>query len=715
MSLALRLGVVVLSVLVAASSAHAQQTAPSSSPTADGQPTFRLRTDAVVVDVIVRGDGKRPVVGLTADDFEIRENGTLQEITSFTARQAPAVRVLPTAELDAPLASSTPADGTPLRDVRVTPDDSIGDAGVVAIVFDRLTPEARWLAHRAARQFIGHGPEAPGVLGVFGIGLTLQPVQNFTRDYSRIREAIDLIGQNQALPFGNDRPAILDLQAGGTGVGVGAVPPPLSSPASQGVAGDLQAMQLRMMLGFEMAERDFDSSITQDALLTLISAMADVPGRKSLVLLSEGLDQGPALRGRLQDVINAANRANVAIYTIDAAGLRTVSPTDEVRDMLNVMAVNGSLLAGVERFEAMLMSTPSASLGRLARDTGGAYVEGTNDLARVFTRVSEDMANHYVLTYVSTNPTYDRKYRRIKVRVRRPGITVTARHGYYALPPTRGFVTHAWEAPAVSALEASRLPNAFPVHLERLVFPTTDPEASVVPLIVQTDARHLRYDVDDDRYRAEAVFLVRIRDINGQMLARASDQYVLQGRAEHVEQSRGQTMLFYRQVTLPPGTYVVEAVVHDVQADRASVRVGSLEVPRAPTGLPRLGSVFLVQHAQRGITSRAQVRSPLLHDGVLLYPNPARAVTRGAADLTFAFSIVPAGEMIDRARVELVRGRDVVGRAEIALGPPGAEGRIQHIASLPTNDLSEGTYDLRVSVQSGTSLVSRSARVTVTP
>ena len=171
-------------------------------------------------------------------------------------------------------------------------------------------------------------------------------------------------------------------------------------------------------------------------------------------------------------------------------------------------------------------------------------------------------------------------------------------------------------------------------------------------------------------------------------------------------------MLFYRQVSLPPGTYDVEAVVHDVQADRMSVRVGSLDVPRQVAGLPRVGSVFVVQHAQRGIIAPAQARSPLLHDGVLLYPNLTHAIPRGQVDeVTFAFSIVPMGASVDHATVELLRGQRVVGEAQLALNAPGTDGRIQQIASLPVADLAPGTYDLRVRVPAAGRLLTRSTQV----
>ena len=82
---------------------RAQQPTPAPEPV----PTFRLRTDAVVVDVVVRGDG-RPVAGLTVDDFEVREDGVVQAITSFTAKQTQAVRVVAAGEIDeSTLAAST--------------------------------------------------------------------------------------------------------------------------------------------------------------------------------------------------------------------------------------------------------------------------------------------------------------------------------------------------------------------------------------------------------------------------------------------------------------------------------------------------------------------------------------------------------------------------------------------------------------------------------
>lgn len=64
-----------------------------------------------------------------------------------------------------------------------------------------------------------------------------------------------------------------------------------------------------------------------------------------------------------------------------------------------------------------------------ARSSHPTTLENTNDVARIFIRVTEDFAHHYVLTYVSSKATYDRKYRRLRITVARSGVTVSARHG----------------------------------------------------------------------------------------------------------------------------------------------------------------------------------------------------------------------------------------------------------------------------------------------
>ena len=90
-------------------------------------------------------------------------------------------------------------------------------------------------------------------------------------------------------------------------------------------------LEMRMLRKFESLDRDQRGFGTADALLSIVQSLAMVPGRKTLVYLSEGLPASPAMQARLDGLVSAANRANVAVYTIDAAGLRTESTLTETR------------------------------------------------------------------------------------------------------------------------------------------------------------------------------------------------------------------------------------------------------------------------------------------------------------------------------------------------------------------------------------------------
>jgi VWFA-related protein len=85
------------------------------------------------------------------------------------------------------------------------------------------------------------------------------------------------------------------------------------------------------------------------------------------------------------------------------------------------------------RAEEMMRSSPESSLGALADETGGAFWHDTNDLGAGFRYIEEDLSGYYVLSYMPTNTTYDGRFRRIRLKVRRPHRSLQSRQGYLAV------------------------------------------------------------------------------------------------------------------------------------------------------------------------------------------------------------------------------------------------------------------------------------------
>ncbi len=115
---------------------------------------------------------------------------------------------------------------------------------------------------------------------------------------------------------------------------------------------------------------------------------------------------------RFKDLLRRANAGNVTFYTIDVGGLRTYAPD---------AAGNSASAAG-----------HAGTLQELAENTDGFAAINTNDLGRAFQRVTQSLSGYYLIGYASTNAKHDGHYRRITVRLRQPGVDVTARRGYIA-------------------------------------------------------------------------------------------------------------------------------------------------------------------------------------------------------------------------------------------------------------------------------------------
>lgn len=705
-----------LVLALAVPAGHVQQPAPQRAPGA-----VDAGVNAVLVDVVVRDRRGQPVRDLKQSDFQVFEDRVPQTIGSFTpVFGGEATVALPTPP---PAASATPGDASAA--VGVPPPVAAGPI-LTALVFDRLTPEARRLAVSAAQSYLGKEQDAPNYIGIFGIDLGLVPYAPFTRDASVLRQALSKMDSRASASFNSpefqQQKASAERQAavaGGAAASAQAAGGPGASSAMGSAPGEalLAQMQSRMIQEFDVMERDQQGYSTTNGLFAIISALRRLPGRKSLVLFSEGIAIPPAVQRLFLGVVDAANRANVSIYTMDAAGLRAESEQAKIREQVNQAGKRGinSAYAGstgsdapltkaLESNENVLRQDPQTGLGELAQSTGGLFFDSTNDLRQGFDRIEDDLRNYYLVGYTPTNDTFDGRFRTIEVKVNRPGVTVAARKGYFAVRDTGGMPINTWEAPALGALERKPVPNAFPVRAAALLFPERDRQG-LVPVVVDFKTAALTFQPapDNKTYSSDFAVLVRFVDQKNQVARKVSQHYEVNGPVADLERAKQGEVIFYREPELHPGVYTMETVVYDTPSGKSSVRFSTVEVPAAAAGRLRMSSLVLVKRAEKVPEKDRRTDSPLLVNDVLLYPNLDEPVSKASKELGFYFTVYPVrGGSAPESVLELLQNGGRVAQLPVPLPAADALGRIQQVGRLPLDRLAPGTYELRAVVtQSG--------------
>lgn len=691
--------------------------APQEKPAQPDQP-FRAEAAAVTVDVVVRDRQGRPVLDLTDADFELYENGVRQQISSFDKIATDALEAGAAAAKPGTAAVQQPGH-PPIR--------------ITALVMDRLSIEARALASQAALAYVEQVRPPSELAAVFAVDLSLTTVQYFTSDRDALRMAVDEAGRivtgtstirstvntrmealaRAALASGNPNTVAPAEEVGES------VPAPDGGPqGDRGGELPLALLMKRMEDAIRAMERDQQGYASTHALLAIIHSMRPLPGRKTIVLFSEGLAIPTAVEAQFGAVIDAANRANVSIYAFDALGLRARSSLAIAKRDIEVdAAIGGDMkLKGLERVGERLRSSPESGLGRLAAQTGGLFITDTNDLRAGMRRIAEDARFHYVLGYTPANQNFDGRYRRIEAKVRRPGVEIRARRGYYALRSAPLVPIRPYEAPAVAALDAPKLPSAFPVRLVPLSFPEPK-RPGLTPLLAEVETAHLtfRQQPETELYTSDFTILARFKDVQGEIVHTVSQQYTLRGPVAQIEDAQRGTVLFYKQPDLPPGVYTLEAIVHDALSGKASARVATVEVPKADEDTLRVSSLMIVRRREKVPEKERDPQHPLQYGELLLYPNLGEPLRKGVDNELAFFVTVYPHRPDDRleASVELLHSGRSLGAVPVTLPPADPSGRIQYVGRLPLDPLAPGVYQLRLSVSGGDHRVSRSAAVRI--
>jgi VWFA-related protein len=565
------------------------------------------------------------------------------------------------------------------------------------------------------------------IIGVFDVDLGLQILLPFTQDGEAIRTALakvtatrpgrvdpmhttDMRSLTELGLIGNASGTSDDLTIANQGL----KDYNFSVPGEGGVLVSSSPAGIVTQTYAEL-QRNSATTVSVSGLTAVVAGLSRAPGRKSLVLFTEGVAISRNTDPYFYALIDQANRANVAIYTVDSVGLRAEDPIlmagrqvhSQTREDDGNLSTRGFDLGDAAR------AMPDVGLTILADQTGGQMFNASNDLFKAFPRLDEDLRSYYAVTYAAPRAEPDRRFHKIDVKVKRPGLSAKTRSGYTSLPAATGSMpVLAYEAPALARLDSTPLPNELPIMARALVFPVT-PEAANVPVLVSVPANVLDYtrDAAAGTFAAEAVVLTRIRDDRGQVVHKASEQYTLNGKMEGLEASRAGELLFYRQPQLAPGVYTFEAIVMDTHSGKASVRISSLEVAHTTGNTLRVGTPFIVRRAEPASASAADAGNPLYFGDVLLYPNLGQPLSKDTdKELAFGFTAYDGhGESIEGS-LEILRSGQPLASVALALGAPDKHGRINQISRLPLEALAPGSYELRVILTSGQQRVTRSVR-----
>ena len=721
-----------LGLLLATAATLAAQQPPAVRPADQSQTArFGAAASGVVVDVVVRDQKGRPVTNLTATDFEILEDSVHQKIVAFE----------PYSAADAPKSVDEAAAAAGVGGKAGGRSRLAEGPPIIALAWDRLEPEARAIAYKAARRLVE--TKAPSELvGVFVTDRTLQTIAPYTTDARRLTAAVEQLARTATTSVNRDAMPLDSFvrraatsptaDASKAGMSMAGFPKQVIQPDDRASRFLLKALE-RMEAVYQQYLYEEQGRASMAGLLALVDSLGQLPGRKTVLYFCEGLTIPESQQARFKQVIDTANRNNVSAYTFDSAGLRVQSAQQQTAREVRELTFAGlglersesltgelyddkskKLTEELESNERLLKMDPAVSLGILADQTGGLLTNNTNALDRAIDRINDDRRNHYLLSYVSTNSTLDGTYRKIEVRVPRADVEVRARRGYRASPNLTTAPVLEYEQPAMTALSVTPPPTAFPIAARAVHTPMPD-RLGLVSVLVGVNGASLTLGRSEDgtQYLAGATVLARVVGDGHREVTRASQQYRFTGDYEQ-RSSHRRGVLFFRTAAVPAGTYTFEAVVYDVMGERNSVVRRPLEAI-ATSDRTVVGDLIVasrVEAAPEGQPGAAP--HPLVWEGMLYTPSFGEPISLSAFDVTVALPMVVAGDA-PQATLELRKGPETLKTLPLPTNTALPGGRLMLVGRLPIDDLSAGEYELRVTVTQDGGTVTRTARMTVVP
>jgi hypothetical protein len=371
------------------------------------------------------------------------------------------------------------------------------------------------------------------------------------------------------------------------------------------------------------------------SLAALCEAQRDVPGKKTVVLFSQGFITSATQDWEVQSIIDLANRANVAIYIIDAAGLRGGAPETGSYIPTTPLANVGALKSIDERMKAQGGEDVFDNvkhegrerefdiLYRISGDTGGKFIKGTNDIARGLERVDEEVRSRYTIGYHSTDANFDGNFRKLKVEVRRPDAQVSTRPGFYAISHNDAVFFSSEDRKLLAGFDAAQARPAIPLSMQLSPFKSAGGGYSV-PLSIEIPPGALKFEQKGDKRQIQLDVLGRIRGAGEERAVTRIGGFFQLVLDERQYQAMLTDKLFLRQdLDLAPGEYVFELIVRDRLSGKVAAKGEKLSLPESSEEFSS-SSVVLSRHVEAAGPQGDGAADVLSHAGAAIRPSPSR-------------------------------------------------------------------------------------------
>ncbi len=650
-------------------------------------PTFRTNTNLVIVNVAVKDKSGKPIEDLKKEQFTLLEDGKPQQISVFELERLDG-DTLPPLEVPATTlktrgpgeikAAPAPEPAPPVK------ADQLKDRRLIAMFFDlsSMQPAEQIRARDAATKFIDTQMTASDTVSIMTLTNELRVVQEFTNDRETLLTAI------QSLRIG-DSSELAAIAA------TGADP---TDDSGEFTADDTE---------FNIFNTDRKLSALEDAARKL----APFPEKKALVYFSSGIGKtGVDNQSQIRATVNAAVRANVAFYPIDARGLVALTPAG---DATQASPKGTGVFTGSAQLSARTsFHDTQDTIYTLAADTGGKALLDSNDLTLGIKAVQTDFSSYYVLGYYSANPAQDGKYRHVTVKVASlpESAKLDYRRGYYAGKVWGKMNSSDKERQLEDALTLDDPFTDLPLAMEVDYF-QTGRDKYFVPITVRLAGSALDL---SPKSSTDLDFIGQIRDPRGKMLGGIRDEIKLKLTEENAAQLAQRHVEYDTGVTLPPGDYNLRFLARENQNGKMGTFEMKFTVPDLSKQSSSVRMSSVVWSNQRepltasigsagGSSKKLLNEHPLVDNGQKLIPDITH-VFRKDQKLYVYFEVYDPGAIASpsvSAELMMFRGKSKAFESAPVRVTKPKSGRPNTLAfefQMPLANIPPGRYTCQVSV-----------------